>query len=389
MDGVYIVRIIRRIAMWFLLGLAVPSDALSGENAPDRSREILERIEADPARRAHLLRELKTFQQLPPAQQERLRKIDQALHEPSVATAARLNRTLSRYMEWLDSLPESKRAYVESAADPDERLRRVRHLREEEWIDRLPKAQRDQVRSSAGQERESLIKKLKAEEQARRKEWQTAIRHWDELQKGKPPTRRSELTTDAQTFVEKILLPRATTADAARLESAEGNWPQFMETLVELSDRYAPFPGQPKPKDPKDLPEDLRKRLVNVRPPQQRQALQAAEGKWPDYPLAIVSALRRPRGLSPLPPRLAPTRPADFDEPVQLFIREQLVPRLKADEHRQLTNAEGSWPEYPRMVVQLAGKHNLIVPGVLPIPKVHADKYRMKSSAQPDVGASR
>ncbi len=345
----------------------------------EQQRQALQKLEADPGRRARLLQDLRAFQELPREQQNRLRKIDKDLHEANPATAARLNRSLVRYVEWLENLPEAKRNYIEKAPDSKERLLRIRQLREQEWIETLPLAQRNQIQSATGEARAALVKKFKLEEKQRRQDWQAAIRHWDELQKGSPPTQRSELPTEMQLFIEKTLLPRVTTADAERLKAAEGKWPLFMETVVELSERYVPFPGAARPKEPVDLPEEMRKR-INGLPPGRRGPIQAAEGKWPEYPLAIISGLRRPKGV--LIPRLTPVKAADFDESLQNFIRTQLIPRLSADENRFLSNAEGSWPDYPRAVVNLAGKHNLIVPGMLPIPKTHAEKYRTKAEKQ-------
>jgi hypothetical protein len=337
--------------------------------------------EMDPSRRARLMKELQAFQNLQPDKQQHLRKLDEELHALPAGAVSRLQRSLVRYVEWLEGLPETKRNFIEAASDPEERLRRVRQLREQEWIDRLPKAYRNEILAAGSEARTQLIKKRRSEEKARRQEWQSATRHWEELQRGAPPSRIAELPSNAQTFVEKVLLPRMTTADAERLTSAEGKWPLFMETLVELSDRYAPFPGPARPKGAGDLPEEMRKRLGGLRPAQ-RANLQAAEGKWPEYPLALVNALRRPRGL--LPPRLAPSKAADFDEPLQSFIRNQLSPRLTAEENRHLTNAEGAWPDYPKAVAHLSGKHNLIVPGMLPLPRNHVEKYRVKSPPAAD-----
>lgn len=349
------------------------SPGAKGKERTDADRPTLQQLQADPARYARLVQELRAFQNLPTEQQSRLRKIDKELNEANPAAVARLHRSLVRYVDWLDKLPESKRNYIESATEPAERLARIRQLREQEWIERLPKAQQDQIRSVTGESRVALIKKFKVEEKQRRQDWQAATRHWDELQKGPPPTRRVELPSEARTFVDTVLLPRMTNADQERLKGVEGKWPAFMEMLTDLSDRYVPFPGAARPKEPSDLPEEMRKRIGALRPAQ-RQGLQAAEGKWPDYPQELLRVLRRRM----LTPRLTPARPADFDEPVQQFIRNQLFPRLTADDTRQLSNAEGAWPDYPKAVALMAGKHNLIVPGMLPLPKSYLDKYRAK-----------
>jgi Ni/Co efflux regulator RcnB len=358
-----------------VIGLIFASTA-AGTRADDAATPTASLSETDAARQARLLDEFRAFQLLPPEKQDRVRRLDQDLHHMPPPAAARLQRSLARYVDWLDGLPEQQRRHIESAPDSNERLKRIRELRQNEWIARLPKSQRDQINASQGTARAALIDKIRKDELKRKKDWQAASRHWDELQRNSPPTKRTELPGDARAFVDSVLSPRLTTADSERLKGAEGDWPRFLETLIELSDRYVPFPGPAKPVTAKDLPEEMRKRMANLRP-MQRLHLQSLEGKWPDYPLALSNAFRRPQ----LPPvaRLGPVRPTDFDEPLQAFLKNQLVPRLTPDERKELLNAEGKWPEYPKTIARLAGAHQITVPGMLPLAKGYADKYRAKN----------
>jgi hypothetical protein len=44
------------------------------------------------------------------------------------------------------------------------------------------------------------------------------------------------------------------------------------------------------------------------------------------------------------------------------FIERTLLPKLTAAEKDELKSAEGHWPEYPRLLVELARRHGLEVP---------------------------
>lgn len=53
----------------------------------------------------------------------------------------------------------------------------------------------------------------------------------------------------------------------------------------------------------------------------------------------------------------APDRLDKFPMPVQEFVRETLVPRLTTEEKDRLRKAEGRWPDYPRLLVELTDKN--------------------------------
>src|SRR5262249_43084426 len=159
----------------------------------EENRQEVEGARANPDHYARLLQELNAFLSLTPEQQNRMRKLDQDLNSMDPAKADRLRRSLAQYAEWKERLPEADRKKIESAPDQQERLRRIKELREQQWIDRLPRVQRERIRNATGPERAELIKKYRKEEQERRKEWQAAVKHWEELiTKGEPPARRSE-----------------------------------------------------------------------------------------------------------------------------------------------------------------------------------------------------
>jgi hypothetical protein len=343
----------------------------------ERNRQVLEQVRSDPEKYARLIQDLKAFLNLSPDQQDRLRQLDKDLQKMGPGAYDRLNRVLTRYADWMERLPESDRKLIESAASSQERIQRIKEIRERQWVERLPKALRDQVQAAQGPERANLIKKFRQEENKRRQEWQVAIRHWDELMKGQAPTRLAELQPPVHFHVEKVLMQRLSRDDASRLEKAEGQWPQYLQTIVELSEKYVPFPGPAHPKHFSDLPKDVQERLSHMLPnrPRMSQQLKNLDGKWPEYPLFVNAIFKRANAT--LPRQLGPSKPAEFADGIQKFIKDTLTPEEKAE----LRRSEGHWPDYPRTLLSIANRRGATVPGMLPGPKQYWDKYKKKGEA--------
>ena len=72
----------------------------------------------------------------------------------------------------------------------------------------------------------------------------------------------------------------------------------------------------------------------------------------------------------PPPPPLGASRPGEFPADTQAFIDKELMPTLKDAERAKLHEAEGRWPDYPLALLDLAHKNNLTVTGMdLPGPR--------------------
>jgi hypothetical protein len=367
-------------------GLAA-SDSASDEL--EQNRRLLEQWRQDPAHYARLCYDLRQFLALSPEEQERLRQLDQELHEEDSATSARLGRVLERYVVWLEHLPQAERARLEAMRDPNERLLLIKEMREREWVDKLPKALRDELHPLAPEQRTARIAELREEERKRREEWLVAIRHWDELLKKSPqPARLTDFTTDVQSFVREVLTPMLNTEEKERLRQAQGRWPLFPRTLVELADKHpillpGPTTG---PTRYRDLPADVQERV-----PVLKNAplwVKETEGKWPQYAMAVVELARR-RKLT-LPHPLGPSHPEDFSTAVQAFLSKKLLPVLEPEENNRLKRTEGQWPRYPQLILDLSRKHFLQVPNMgLPGPREFWDKFRIAVAtdieAPPDI----
>ena len=78
-----------------------------------------------------------------------------------------------------------------------------------------------------------------------REQWETridlqiALRHGEVLKREEAvPVRLSMLPADVQKFVEENLRPLLSKAEEKRLKEAEGKWPRYLRTLVELADTH-------------------------------------------------------------------------------------------------------------------------------------------------------
>lgn len=362
------------VSVWAQSG-PVPDD-----QQPNRQR--LAQWRTDPEHYARLQQDLAVFRTMPPERQNRLRQLHRDLHEQDSATEARLRRVLERYAVWLGRLPAADRQRIEQASNPRDRIRLIKEIRERQRKDRLPRAVQEQLDKKSATEREAEMKRLRDEEWNRRADWQVAFRFWGTLMnlKSEPlPARLEDFPQVVQIFVEKQLRRLLSEAEQERLRKAEGQWPLYPRTLVDLADRHVTLPGPIGPMRLTDLPEDSQQKLKKLAPLKLSKNLAQAEGKWPDFAVLLLDLARRRNVSLSLPPKDIPSRLEDFNPSVQQFFRNELVPALSEPEKEHLRKAEGQWPLYPRTLLELACVHDLQIPGTtLPGPHDRWDRYRLK-----------
>jgi hypothetical protein len=360
---------------WLLLVLAGLIAAAPGPAGPEadelaRNRRLLDKWRADPEHYARLQRDLHDFYALPTAQQERLRQLDRQLHELDPATQQRLWAVLERYSVWLERLPPADRRRVLAAADPAERLRIIRALRERQWLDRLPRRQREQLLLLPAEKRAERIAELRRKERDER-------RRWAQPQPKAPqqrPRRVGELPADVQRFLHEQLWPRLSATERTQLRKAEGRWPDLPRTVLQLAERYPVLPALPPPyvlvTRYENLP--LRVRLALPRTALRSRGiweeLKAHQGPWPDFALALSrTPYARRKGKLPA---LGASRPEEFPPAVRDFLANTLPLHLGRGEADALRKLEGRWPEYPLRLHELARRHRLVIPGMsLPGPR--------------------
>ncbi len=433
---------------WRALTLALTALALAVlaavPDAPAEDPQIPQELRAEwrrkVARNPRLLHDARAFLALPPEQQERMRQLDRELQQLDSSTQARLGKVLERYADWMERLPEHERRQILTAPDRQLRLKKIRELRESQWLRRQPRLVRARlgaVRPTAetvlaahvilpgqaggglafvtapllaaeGEIRSKAIARLRQEENKRRLEWQIALRLWDDLREGtKPlPTRIADLDGPVQTYVKEYLMPLLTANERERLEKAEGQWPHFPKTLVELADLHPPaLQGPHGPTSFKDLPSELQRRLNwhlsalggkgdfkggkgdfkggkgGFKGPKGgaevfwRNHFKKNEGDWPRFALAITDFAAITKMA--MPNELWPLRKSDLSPAVRKFVDDKLWPRLNHEEKKLLK--EGKWPGYVQAIQELAQRYYLKVPWqTLPGRPEDWDAYRTK-----------
>jgi hypothetical protein len=360
---------------------SAPPTTLAGDDAPpsgdlEHNRRMLQLWRSDPEHWARLQQDLRAFAQLPAAQQERLRRLDRELYQLDPDQRKRLLRVLERYTLWLERLPAEDRAELEAARDTQERLARIRAIRQRQWLDRLPERTRAELERLPPEERSKRLVALVQREKRLQREW-SRPRKVGPDQRQLKPARMEDFPPEVQTFVRDHLLPQLSGEEKKQLSQARGQWPELPRLLVQMTERHLslpPLPGHPIRRYA-DLPYGAM-RLLGQREELEKQPawkkVEQKEGKWPDFALACNELLRahvRTATSGSVPP-LGASRPKEFAEPVQHFISKQLPAALSKEEAGRLHVAEGKWPEYPRLLLELAHKHQLHVPGMsLPDPR--------------------
>jgi hypothetical protein len=416
--------LIPSLALLAALPLAAVPVPPRAEVEPQRER--LAEWRKHPAEYARLEKKAAAFLALPAARQERMRRLDHDLHQEHSATQKHLFDVMDRYADWLARLPEAERREVVEAPDRHARLKKIKEIRERQWLRGQPLAVRERLKKLqvvpaalkaaaaaglAGRRadaasavaavatpflapghnlRGQAVARLRQDERRRHLEWRLAVRHWDELMKFHPTaaTRFAELPEADATYVRHYLLPLFSREEKDRLEKAEGHWPLFMHTLVELADRHPPaLQGPHGPTAVKDLPPDVQARLAKTFKGLKGdfhvpKAIKAAPARWPQFAKAVTGYWRsgkRDRGALSELYEFWPTVERDLSPEVRRFVK-ALKERVTPEEWKRLQASEGKWPRYPDTIQELADRYYLTVPWqTLPGKRERWDAYRVRS----------
>lgn len=374
----------------------------------EQNRRLLEKWRGDPDRYARLKRDEKAFNELSPDRQHRLRKFDHDLHAEDAATQARLWAVLERYVAWLDKLPEDNRKWIEAAATTQERIDRVKYLRDQQWLARLPQKAQEELKALPEGKRPERMAQLRQQEREKRLDWFWASHARDlaSLKRARP-TRLAEFPPELRFYWAAALSKVVPDSEKKRLQQAEGSWPLYARTFAKiLEETPAPelpgmLDGRAWPMQFKDLPEDWRKALFSFRPlPKENagtgkvkkddatrkkveewRAINAKSGKWPDYAKAITHFARLKQ--LKIETQLGPAKLDQFPPFVQNSIKTELLPKLTPAEKTDLAGKEGKWPEYVESLVDGAQRHQVAIPGLArPEPKEFLEAM---SKVLPDV----
>ncbi len=206
-------RRLRYLVPLLAAGLAV---TVSGSGpAPSEDQEANRKLlrewqTTDPAHYDKIVRNFEQFRRMTAEQQERLRTLDQQLHDEDSATRIRLTHALEEYAAWLTNLPSEQRQRVLSAANSGERLKIIRELKEKQWFDQLPLAYRQQYQQATPANRTKLLEQWKKDEQKRRED-RSEQRGWEIVAHERPfqAMADEDFRKSLFTFVSKCLEPDA------------------------------------------------------------------------------------------------------------------------------------------------------------------------------------
>jgi hypothetical protein len=260
----------------------------------------------------------------------------------------------------------------------------VKEIREREWVGHLARVDQERVRAAPADQKAKAIAELRHEERTRRREWQTALLTIDDpANRAAKPERLEEFPPFTQLYYQKTLKHMLSQSEADSIRKAAGVWPDLALTLFELSQKHSVVkvpPGKwegPKsleemkadeiPKELKGLVDFKRPKELGLANPDMKQVrrLRETRGKWPDFALALheVAEAKGARFSKPL----GPCNLNDLAPAVVKFFNTTLGPELKQEankeEWKKLEEAQGKWPEYPLLFMELAKKHTLKVPG--------------------------
>src|SRR5262245_13559360 len=121
------------VAICCIAAVAAGSVAALGDSSgaglrEQREKDIAAKSEAE---RARLQRNFKAFQDLPAAEQEKLRQFDRLLKEDA-RNGGNLRTVMNDYYDWLASLTPGQAHDLREIGDPNRREKRVRELLKEQ-----------------------------------------------------------------------------------------------------------------------------------------------------------------------------------------------------------------------------------------------------------------
>ncbi|MFO0864036.1 MAG: hypothetical protein U0744_05175 [Gemmataceae bacterium] len=212
---------------------------------------------------------------------EAIQQLDHDLRQPGRPSAA----GGTRYVSWIETLSAEDREKIRQTTDKQKKLALIRFASKTR-VKHQPKAIRDQLGDLKDKKRTDAIAVLKAEEKKRRLEWTIAQRFWKELEEKRSlPAHVADLPSDVQTYVQEYLFRLLTAEEKDRLLRAEGQWPSFPMTLVELADRHPPaLPGADGPRFFADLPKGVQLNIkVNM-----TLKTKFVEGRWPEFAIKMT-----------------------------------------------------------------------------------------------------
>jgi hypothetical protein len=446
----------RRQQCWALTAAFVASAALLAvESAFSQDTRAKSDARVDAMRK--MVREAKTFFALPPERQEAMRKLDDDLNKLTPGERKRLLHAMQWYADWLDKQSPQDREAILSLPDRNARLAKIKERLEQEWVARQPKKTRDLLapmphgrrdpgvvaRDLVGMlatplnqrplvlastlfidsldVRAETIKRFKHHEAQQSRDWLVISRFWSDLTDPDPkkraamPAHASDFGPDVEAFVKDYLRPALSKEEKARLDNAEGHWPQYPMTLVELADKHPlALPQTHGPETFAELPKLITDKVMakweaknakggpkaapsvyfqnqsnNKETRERLEKVEYASSQTARLACSVAKYLHQKKET--LPYEIWAARPADVAPPMKAFLDPEapFMSGLNDGERKELEDAQKrGWPEYPVKIKNLADKYGFRPPWFsLPEPsdvRHHWDKYRARKKTSTD-----
>lgn len=350
----------------------------------------------NPDDQEYLRRQYSWFLKQEPGRQKQLRKLHADFEALDPDVHVRYERVMKQYNAWLARLPDADRERVVTASSALARIEIVRELREQDWVRTLPGPYRTEYEELKGEARKRRVADWRNEEAERDEEWALALRSWDQFVPGKVPQLfmnegRAQIDTYVQHLKENLLEHERKALEEARGNADEfGNYFGYALEIVRLSDAHPTLPGKVGAKDFNSLPEPVKEYLIKTDKHFRKKGLlpggedlkvlRQSEGRWPEFAVELTKYAQKNKLTLPMP--LGDCSKDQMPTEIAQFLEKVLESQLRRSEAGKadlelLTKTQGTWPDYPRMIVELAKKHKLSVPGwTLPGQPQMWDRFR-------------
>jgi hypothetical protein len=175
--------------------------------------------------------EYAAFLALPAEIRERVRRLDRDLQEEDPEYQVALHRVMQRYLDWLERLSPEERKLIEQAKSTEEKLQRIREVREKQWVRTLPKADRDQIESTTGpDERKKRIAAAREREYNREVDWL-----FGQARVGEAP---EQLREEISKLVMQLRQKQLNAQETQQLRELQGKGPAYLKLLVDLCKKH-------------------------------------------------------------------------------------------------------------------------------------------------------
>jgi len=344
----------------------------------------------------YLRRQQTWYQAQEPSRRTQLRKLHTEFQALDPESQARYERVMKQYNTWLARLPETDRERVVTASSALARIEIVRQLREQDWVKTLPTPYRAEYARLDSDSRKQRVLEWRNEEAERDDEWALALRSWDQFVPGKVPQMflnegRAQIETYVQRLKENLLEHERKALDEARGNADDfGNYFGYALEVVRLSDAHPILPGKVGAKDFNSLPEMVKDYLIKndkhfrkrgvLLSGEELKELRKSQGRWPEFAVELSKYAQKNKLILPVP--LGDCTKDQMPAEIVNFLEKFLEPQLRRSDVGRadlelLIKTQGTWPDYPRMIMELAKKNKLPVPGwTLPGQPQMWDRFR-------------